>query len=228
MKPGNIQVLYNFVKNHPIKRVLDLGTGIGASAAIVALALKEKGADYHIDSLEQFDKCVKIAQTLIPKELQEHLTIHKSEVKIISFPEIPYHYFSSFSFIPEEDYDLIINDGPGPFLENDKLIDLPNGTIMEMLSRIKSGAFVVWDGRSHMLKFLERYYADNFWLTRPRQQNSDNLNILERKDNPVLFKDTLLEDYKTTVYFKDNEDKKEDNEKETSFTPDGAAASSVV
>ena len=52
MEPQNCQKLYEFVMKHPIKNVLDLGTGIGLSASVVALALKDKGEkDFRIDSL---------------------------------------------------------------------------------------------------------------------------------------------------------------------------------
>src|SRR3990167_7340608 len=82
MQPYNAQLLYQFVKEHSIKNVLDLGCGIGCSASVIALALKDKGEGGHIDSVEQFDKCIKIANELIPQELKEYITIHKSEVKI--------------------------------------------------------------------------------------------------------------------------------------------------
>jgi|SRR3990167_348776 len=116
MKYHNVLLLYKFIRNHPIKRVLDLGTGLGLSAAVCALAFKDKGeADYHIDSVEQFDKCIKLANELIPQELKEHITIHKSEVKVWQHPKIPYQFFSNYAALPEqpkEGWDLIIQDGP--------------------------------------------------------------------------------------------------------------------
>ena len=130
MEYQNVVLLYKFIKNNPIKRILDLGTGLGLSASVCALALKDKGeTDYHIDSLEQFDKCIKIADKLIPLELKEHITIHKSETKVWQHPKIPYQFFSNYETLPEGDYDLIINDGPCFWLEGDTFVDLPNGTI---------------------------------------------------------------------------------------------------
>jgi len=209
MQPQNVPILYDFVKTHKIKKVLDLGTGIGTTAAIVALALKDKGEmDYHIDTVESLDKCINLARKLIPVDLQEHTTFHKSEVKIWQTDKIPYQYFSIYNTVPEGDYDLIINDGPPPMLVGDDWIDLPNGTITEMLLRekIKSGAFVAWDGRTAMLKILERYFGDNFYLARPVQRG-DSLSILERKDNPVAFKDFTLEVMKQSSYFKNIDEK---------------------
>lgn len=206
MEPANANLIYNFIKKHPIKRVLDLGTGIGTSAAVIALALKDKGeTDYHIDSVEQFDKCVKLANKLIPEELKEHLTIHKSEAEVWQTPNIPYQYFSTYETLPEGDWDLIVNDGPGPFMVDGHHIDVPNGTITKLLEqgKIKSGAFVAWDGRLHMLKVLERYYSQNFFLYRPAQRG-DDLNILERKDNPLTFFDDKLEELRLASYYEED------------------------
>ena len=224
MQPYNAQLLYKFVKEHNIKKVLDLGTGIGASAAIIALALKDKGEkDFHIDTVEHLDKCINLAKKLIPDELKENITFHKSEVDIIQFEKIPYQHFSVYSDIPEGDYDLIINDGPPPVFMGECWVDLPNGTIMRMLldGKIKPGAFVAFDGRLHMLKFLERYYSDNFYLARPAQKG-DDLNILERKDNPPHFNDAKLEAMRQSSYFKDYENTNSSNIK----TPSGTSEAS--
>ena len=219
MEFANASELYKFVKTHSIKRVLDLGTGIGVSPAVVALAMEHKGeTDYHIDSIEQFGKCVKIAKELIPEELQKHLLIYHSPVKIISFPEIPYQYFSTYASLPEGDYDLIINDGPGMFLENGNLIDLPNGTITQMLrdGKLKPGTFIAWDGRIHMLKLLSRFYKDNFEMI---PFPGTDLNILVRKDNPPTLRDNALEEIKTlTTYFN------EENTFTTNSTPSQSEA----
>src|SRR3990167_626340 len=149
----NAILLYRFIRKHPIKRILDLGTGIGLSAAVCALALKDKNEtqpmfmanpDYHIDSVEQFDKCIKIANELIPEEFKPYITIHKSEAKVWQHSQIPYQFFSNYTTLPEGDYDLIINDGPCFWRDGETLIDLPNGTITEMLmeDKIKAGAFI--------------------------------------------------------------------------------------
>jgi len=126
MQPRNAQLLYQFVKQYPIKKVLDLGTGIGCSAAIIALALKEKGeTDFHIDSIEQSDKCIKLANELIPEEFKKYITIHKADVVVWQTEKIPYQYFSIYKKLPEPPeggWDLLLQDGPGPFLiDNEKI-----------------------------------------------------------------------------------------------------------
>jgi len=221
MKYYNALLLYKFIRNRPIKRVLDLGTGLGLSTAVCALAFQDKGeTDYHIDSIEQFDKCIKLANELIPKELMEHITIHKSEVKVWQHSKLPYQYFSNYETLPKGDYDLIINDGPSFYLQGEHLVDLPNGTITEMLDKIKPGTFIAWDGRIQAVSILERYFADNFELYRANQRG-DDFNVIRRLDTPITFRDDKLVGLKeTTTFFKDNE-------KETITPPvDGSSAPS--
>ena len=212
MEFPNCVALYKFCKEHDIKKVLDLGTGIGLSAAFVALALNEKGADYHIDSIEHFDKCIKLAPKLIPQELQKNLTIHKSNAVVWYDPNTPHLAYSIYENIPEGDYDLIINDGPSFWKEGNYLMDFPNGTITKMMleGKIKPNTFVVWDGRLSMLSLLERYYSENFELYRPARPNQDDMNILRRLDNEPKFQDEKLKVMlETTTFFNEEETKKE-------------------
>ena len=68
MQPYNAEQLYKFIMEHDVKKVLDLGTGIGLSAATMALAFQAKKVeDYQIDTIEQFEKCIRIAKEIIPK-----------------------------------------------------------------------------------------------------------------------------------------------------------------
>lgn len=204
MQPDNAQRLYKFVKEHPVKKVLDLGTGIGLSSSIIALALKEKGeTDWHIDSVEQYEKCVKLAGDLIPEELKQGITIHQSKVTTWQTEQIPYQYFSTYESLPEGDYDLIVNDGPAPFVTEGHFVELDNGTVTKMLleGKLKPGTFIVWDGRLNALKTLERYFGDNFYLVQPAGPVSD-FNVIERKDNQVQFRDLRMEAMQETSYFK--------------------------
>lgn len=209
MQWPNAVELYKFILEHDVKKVLGLGTGIGLSDAVMALAFKEKGvADYKIDSIEQYDKCINLANELIPiapTNLKRNVNIIKANPIVWKDERMPYEYYSIFDQLPEEDYDLIINDGPAPFMEGEHYIDLPNGTIHKLTieGKIKPKTLVVYDGRIQSLKFLERYFGDNYFLSYIPPRNSD-FNVLERKDNPLSFKDDKLEMMKNkTTYFKD-------------------------
>lgn len=200
MNPDNFQLLYEFVKKRPIKRILELGTGIGCSTAAMALALKDKGEGGEVHTVEQFEKCYKLAQELIPDELKSFITFHKGEPTVWQADQIPYQHFSTFKELPEGPWDLILVDGPGPFKEGDKYIDLPNGDVMKMLieDKLPKGMFIAWDGRVQALSTLERYFGDNFYLVHPG--NRSDFNVIERKDNPIQFSDVKLQTMEEMKY----------------------------
>jgi len=204
MRPENAGLLFDFVKKHPVKKILDLGTGIGCSVAIIALALKTKGEeDFKMDSVEQYDKCIKLANELIPEELKKNVTIHKSNAVLWQTDKIPYQHFSIYDSLPDGDYDLILNDGPGPWAENGNYIDLSNGTIIKLLleNRLKPNTLIAFDGRFVALKTIERYFSENFYLFQPAP-NGTSLNIIQRKDNLVKFEDEEMKYMTEFGYFK--------------------------
>lgn len=196
--------LYKFIKTHDIHNVLDLGTGIGLSASVVALAMREKGeTSYHIDSIEQYDKCVRLAEQLIPADLKANIKIHKVTPVVWTHESMPYQHFSTFDKIPDLKYDLIINDGPGPFVEGDKYVDLPNGTIQKMMfeDKLKPGCFIIFDGRIPSLKTLDRYFGNNFYLIPRAGVERSDFHLLEKKDASIEIGDDKLEGIKQLGYF---------------------------
>lgn len=196
----NAVALYRFVIEHPVRRVLELGTGIGCSTAVVALALKDKGEQGEIHTVEQNEKCLALAQELIPEELKSLITFHRTDPMVWTTEHLPYQYFSTFASLPEGDWDLILVDGPGPFMRGDKYIDLPNGDVMRLLieDKLKAGTSIAWDGRKKALSTLEQYFGDNFFLTQVADNN--DFNIIERKDNSLHFEDHKLMEMKNLGY----------------------------
>lgn len=197
--PENARELFAFVKEHPVKNILEFGTGIGCSTAILALALHEKGEGGMIHTVEQDEKCLKLAQELLPEEFKPYVTFHKSEPRVWTTEHIPHQDFSTFETLPEGDFDFILVDGPGPWVKEDKLIDLPNGDVMKLLieDRLKAGTLIAWDGRVIALALLERYFGSNFLLARI---GPGRFNVIERKDNPLQYEDIKLEQYKRDGY----------------------------
>ena len=89
-------------------------------------------------------------------------------------------------------------------------IDLPNGNILKMLieDTLKRGTFIAWDGRLVALKLLEENFEDNFLLYKPPTYITPNnpsgkFNVLQRKDNDLMFVDQRLKTMNTYGYFKE-------------------------
>ena len=213
MQWPNAVDLYNFILNNPIKRVLGLGTGVGLSDAVIALAWKTKGEkDGQLDTVEQYDKCIKLAKEMIPAELQTYIKFHKSEPEVWTTDKIPYQHFSVYKELPEQPeggWDLICNDGPSPFVdEKGNYADLPNGTIHKLTleDKIRPGTLVIYDGRISSLQLLERYFDSCYLMVKVPQRGSD-FNLLERKNCPVVVKDSKHEAMvNQTIYFKNHEE----------------------
>jgi hypothetical protein len=213
MRYDNALDLYKFIKENNIKRVLSLGTGVGYSDAVIALAWKDKGVeDGIIDSMEQYDKCIKLANEMIPEELKKYINIIKEEVTLWVSKEIPYQYFSVYKSLPDKEYDLIVNDGPAPFLdEQGNYVELPNGTIHKLTleEKIKPGTFVIYDGRVSSLNLLERYFDTCYCVVKVPSPGSDFF-LLERLNSPAKAIDTRYEAMKKqTLYFENHEQSKE-------------------
>lgn len=202
----NTQLLYKFVREHPVKKILTLGTGIGLSDAVIALALKDKNEpqidsiNHQIDTLEPFEKCFKLAQELMPEKLKINIKFHRIDPIVWNTDKIAYQNFANFKEIPDNDYEMILVDGPGHWLTEDgHYLELPNGDVMKMLieGKLKPNTYIVWDGRIQALKTLERYFSDNFYLI----PEKGDFNVIQRKDNSTVFSDTKKETMKEAGYF---------------------------
>jgi len=163
------QRIYDIVMKIKPKKVLELGGGIGCSASVIALAMKDLGfkpadidGDAEIDSVEQFKKCIYLAEELIPGYLQEYITIHFSETKAVKFKEIPYRYFTVYDSLPIDDYGLVVIDGPGPWAMGRQWIKLTGGDILNLVSNLKEDALVYIDQRKDLSNFIYRYLSDYF------------------------------------------------------------------
>ena len=60
--------LDKIIKKYKIKNILELGTGIGSSTLSMAYSLPPDG---HIDTVEQFEKCIERAKQIIPPEYKK-------------------------------------------------------------------------------------------------------------------------------------------------------------
>ena len=173
--------LTKLISDHAIKNVLELGTGIGASTAVMALA----GAK--VTTVEQFEKFVTIAKMLIPKDLQAKIEFYSEDVEVIS--SIPYQCLERFKKLPKGDWDLLVVDGPGPFEDkNGFLVDLPGGDFVDLLGCTKKGTLFYIDGRKQMVKLIHRFFSKYFDVL----ENTQNVTLLRRTDYKSNYEDGAI------------------------------------
>lgn len=197
--------LYNLIHTHHPRNVLELGGGIGASTAVITLALKE-GAK--LTSMEQFEKCIKIAKNLIPENLKNKIKFVFSEAEAWKDDRISkYQYFSIYKNIPiEGQYDFVLVDGPDYWIENGQLINLPNGDLFKLIPHISPGGKIYVDGRKPAVGLYKRFLSQ--YLV-PLKENfkyalfERNTKPLDKFENFEVL-DSTLEKVKKTTYFTDS------------------------
>lgn len=137
------------------KRVLDLGTGIGTSAAIAKYAAPEAS----VTSIEQFNKVAFMAKQNVARVGLDVEILHR-EPETFTLEETPGIAFSGFQNLPHGPWDMVIIDGPGPFKDkNGVVLEYPNGDIFRILNDINKGAIIYVDGRKDAVKLMKRYLS---------------------------------------------------------------------
>ena len=195
--------LYYLIKQFNPKNILELGSGIGASTAIMALA---QSTDGKVVSMEQFEKCVNIARRLIPQNLLPKINLIHSPAEAWKDERFSrYVYFSIYKNLPVHlgPFDFVLVDGPDYWLENGQLVNLPNGDLLKLMPHLKPGCKIYVDGRKQAVALYKRFLGN--YIT-PLRENSAYA-LFERNNKPLddfknfEIKDTTLEWVKKTSYF---------------------------
>ena len=204
MKAGQIVRLSETVKKYNPKHILELGTGIGCSTAVLAFS-----SEASIYTVEQNQKCIEIAKKLIPATLQERIYFRKATPRVFIAPQVnPYVSWSCFEEfdVLKGGYDFILVDGPGPWMtkvevggkEWQTMAELPNGDVLNLLPKMSEGTIVYVDGRKmatslynrHLGNYLEYLEGDREYAIYRRtgkQLNQDYSNY----ENQDVSKDIL-------------------------------------
>jgi predicted O-methyltransferase YrrM len=153
--------IHRLIKARRPKNILELGTGIGTTAAIMALA----APDSQITTVEQKEKCLAIARRLIPTALQKRIIFHLSQPVVFS-PAIcrDKEQCSGYETLPLErgPFDLVVVDGPSAFEQNGQIYRLPNGDLFNLTNHITPQGVVFIDNRKEALVLYKKYLFHQF------------------------------------------------------------------
>ena len=165
MKAQCATLLHQKLKEFKPKHILELGTGVGCSSAIMAFTCSEA----RIYSVDQRQKCIDIAKQLIPQGLQERIYFRKADVEAVTIPQVnPFVNWSMFKDFDWHNYDFILVDGPGPWLTTvnlggkawKTLAELPNADIINLLPKMNPGTIVYVDRRKHATILYDRHLGN--------------------------------------------------------------------
>ena len=175
--------LYQYVLHYRPHRILELGTGIGFSTAVMALALKKLGRG-EITSLEQLPKCIETAATLIPQELKPFMRIIHAPPEVFRIEQLSkWIYFCGYRWQPHagERFDFVLVDGPGGGVQDGSLVSLDAGDVIRLLPLLERGCKIYVDGRRATVKKLTRYFGRYLVL---RERDSEYA-LFERTAEPL-------------------------------------------
>ncbi|MDP3661328.1 MAG: class I SAM-dependent methyltransferase [bacterium] len=173
--------LHQAIQQYAPRRVLELGTGIGAASAVIADALPVGGM---LTTMEQNEKCVRIATTLIPHGLQKNMRIVRSEAYAFTVSGLPTGlYFSGYKTIPTKNgpFDFVLVDGPAGWVENGAPVKYTNGDLIMLIPHLAPGCIVYIDGRKTAVKIYLQFFADYFSLV----SETPWYTLLKRTDAPA-------------------------------------------
>lgn len=191
--------LARFAIEYKPKRILDLGTGIGLSAAILRKVLPEA----EIVSVEQFPKCIDIAREML-QAYGGNVDIRHSAAHKFSLEGIGGQEMMGYKELPDGEWDMVIIDGPGPFKQEDGSVvnsaTTACGDIFKVVNNIKEGGIVYIDGRKVTVDTINRflikqlkpiYFGAGFAALQRTKEQFDTANVHDSLLE-VLEKDNYL------------------------------------
>ncbi len=203
--------LYRLVLRSRPQHILELGTGIGFSAAVMALALRRLGQG-RITSLEQLPKCIEIARSLIPAELEPFIRIIHAPPTVFRINRLSrWIYFCGYDWTPAagDRFDFVVIDGPAGWIEDGELVSLDSGDIFHLLPHLDQGCRVYVDGRRSLVKKIKRYLSGYLRLV----EHSSEHALFERTDVSLpLSGEIKITDAKLTAGIGEREMRNDNNE----------------
>jgi hypothetical protein len=152
-----------------------------------------------ITSIEQFEKCIDIAKRITPPNILKKINFVYSEAYAFKNNRIsPYQYFSGYKNLPLQNAPLyfVVIDGPGYWLENNQLVKLPNGDIINLLPHLATGCKIYIDGRKQAVGIYKRFLRPYLALIAETKKFA----LFERTPTKLLDLEELkIEDYELSV-----------------------------
>jgi len=125
--------LYNYVRHHRPREILECGTGV--STIILGQALRDNeqigGVRGHLVSMEELPEFYTLAQKLLPATLAPYV-----EIKFSPTVEDNFMFIRGLRYrdVPPRAYDFIFIDGPNPKTHSDKTISCDFDLIYQTLN----------------------------------------------------------------------------------------------
>lgn len=154
-------VLYNYVREHKPREVLECGTG--ASSVVLAHALFENHRQYGIKgrvaSMEEHRRYHETAVTLFPVELREY-----AEIFLSPAVEVTRDFFrgARYKEVPKRQYDFVFVDGPD-FMTNPKFSPMAfDYDLVDVIAQSDTPVSAIVDTRTSTCFVYHLLFGDKF------------------------------------------------------------------
>ena len=161
--------LYNLVLKYKPNNCIDLGSGLGTSAAMVAHAM-ERNNFGQVKSFEQLEWMVDEANKIIDEKKIPRVSIKHAECVVGKYFA---QDFACYEYEYDEQVDMVIVDGPfhlsnikNPKSHYEKI--LPNGDLFRLLPYLNKGAIVFVDARLSSVDAYRKYLGKDFIFSQSR------------------------------------------------------------
>ncbi len=184
--------------------ILEIGSGFSTVFMAHALEILSKNFDkkinfrvdkkFHIYSLDESKKFLKITKKRIPKNLQKYVSLINSRNKLTEYQG---KYATKATNIPNISPDLIYLDGPSQYATSENM----DGFNLNNISRFPMSAdllyieyflepstFIIVDGRTANARFLKDHFKRN-WSH--RHDEKGDCHYFELKEKPLGFYNKL-------------------------------------
>ena len=144
---------------------------------------------FHIFSLEESSKFLKITTRRIPQLLSKHITLKQSDVNIVEYQN---KFATKYSKVPDVAPDLIYLDGPSTFLKKklkgfsfNNISRFPmSADILYIEYFLEPGTFIIVDGRTANARFLKDHFKRKWKYYHDRKGDCHYFELIENSLGP--------------------------------------------
>jgi len=149
IRKDDVKVLTKILSKSRPALSLELGTGTGKSTEILARYSNQ------VITLEQDQKFIELAKQNIAPDLQGKIDFVLSDIAV--YPINKYLHGVGYVNLPLRNFDFILIDGPGKYLEEGKEIKLPGGDLFRLLPYLEAETLIYLDGRKFSMGFFKKF-----------------------------------------------------------------------
>ena len=144
---------------------------------------------FHIFSLEESSKFLKITKKRIPRFISDHVTLIKSKINVVKYQN---KFATTYSMIPDISPDFIYLDGPSTFIKKrykgfsfNNISRFPmSSDLLHFEYFLEPGTFLLVDGRTANARFLKDHFKRKWKYYHDRKGDCHYFELIESSLGP--------------------------------------------